>query len=85
MKIRATLATLIASYAAHAQKYLSQEAAYVRKRHSGTEAPDVQANPRVGAGPRATDRDDVVTGNRVIGGDPDLFICGEILRHNDSG
>ena len=32
----------------------------------------------------ARDRDAVVTGNRVIGRDPDPFIRNEMLRHYDS-
>jgi hypothetical protein len=79
------LATPMSGDAASAQEYLSQEAAYVQRHHPSAEAHDAQANPRGGTGQRATGPDDVITGNRVIGRDPDPFIRGEILRHNDSG
>jgi len=79
------LATPMAGNAARAQEYLSHEAAYAQRHHPGAGAHDAQANPRVGSGQRATGPDDVVTGNRVIGRDPDPFIRGEILRHSDSG
>ena len=77
----ATLATLIGVGAACAQDSPLQEAAYVHRHH----AAPAQANPRVGASPRVSNPDDVVTGNRVIGRDPDPFIQEEILRHYDSG
>ena len=72
--------------AAHAQGYL-QETAYTHRHH---EAPplayDTQANPNYGFGPlRRVGPNDVVSGNRIIGRDPDPFIRGELLRHYDSG
>jgi hypothetical protein len=81
------LAMLIAAGpAAHAQGYL-QETAYTHRHH---EAPplayDTQANPNYGFGPlRRVGPNDVVSGNRIIGRDPDPFIRGELLRHYDSG
>jgi hypothetical protein len=81
------LVTLIAAGpAAHAQGYL-QETAYTHRHH---EAPplayDTQANPNYGFGPlRRVGPNDVVSGNRIIGRDPDPFIRGELLRHYDSG
>jgi hypothetical protein len=80
------LATLIAAETAYAQEYLSHEAAYARKHHAAPEVYDSQASPRFGFGPRATEQpNDVVTGNRQIGRDPDPFIRGEMLRHSGSG
>ena len=47
---------------------------------------DTQANPNYGFGPLVpVDPNDVISGNRIIGRDPDPFIRGEILRHYDSG
>jgi hypothetical protein len=79
----AALATLIAAEAAHAQGY--EEVAYAH-RHRPPLAYDTQANPRYGFGPLVpVQPNDVVSGNRIIGRDPDPFIRGEILRHYDSG
>ncbi len=77
------LATLIAAQTAYAQEHLSLVA---ERHHAAPEIYDSQASPRYGFGPRTTARpDDVITGNRSIGSDPDPFIRGEILRHSDSG
>jgi hypothetical protein len=47
---------------------------------------DTQANPNYGFGPLVpVDPNDVISGDRIIGRDPDPFIRGEILRHYDSG
>jgi hypothetical protein len=82
----AALAMLIAAEAANAQEYLSHEAAYARGHRAAPEAYDTQANPRYGFGPRVPiGPNDVVSGDRIIGRDPDPFIRGEILRHYDSG
>ncbi len=82
--ISAVLALPIAAEPAQAQEHLSYEAA--RKRHAAPTAYDAQANPHYGFGPRViVQPNDVVSGNRVIGRDPDPFIRGEILRHYDSG
>jgi hypothetical protein len=82
----AALAMLIAAEAAQAQEFQSIETAYVHRHHAASEAYDTQGNPNYGFGPRVTPGpDDVVSGNRVIGRDPDPFIRGEILRHYDSG
>jgi hypothetical protein len=63
------------------------EAAYVHRRHAAPPyAYDTQANPNYGFGPLVpVDPNDVISGNRIIGRDPDPFIRGEILRHYDSG
>jgi hypothetical protein len=80
----AALAMLTAAQVAQAQDY--QDSAYVHGHPVAPEAYDTQANPNYGFGPRVTPGpDDVVSGNRVIGRDPDPFIRGEILRHYDSG
>ena len=79
----AALATLIAVEAAHAQGY--EEAAYVH-RHRPPLAYDAQGNPNYGFGPLVpVQPNDVISGNRIIGRDPDPFIRGEILRHYNSG
>jgi hypothetical protein len=77
----AALAPLIGAGAAYAQDFPLQEAAYVHGHH----AAPAQANPRGDGNPRVSSPNDVVTGNRVIGRDPDPFIQEEILRHSDSG
>ena len=47
---------------------------------------NTQANPTYGFGPRVpVHPHDVVSGNRIIGRDPDPFIRGELLRHYNSG
>ena len=47
---------------------------------------DAQANPNYGFGPIVkTQPTDVVSGNRIIGRDPDPFIRGQLLRAYDSG
>jgi len=81
------LATLSAAEAAYAQDYHSYEAAYVHRRHAAPPyAYDTQANPNYGFGPLVpVDPNDVISGNRIIGRNPDPFIRGEILRHYDSG
>ena len=78
------LAALIAAEAAHAQGF--EEVAYAHRHHAVPEAYDTQANPRYGFGPLVpVQPNDVISGNRIIGRDPDPFIRGEILRHYDSG
>jgi hypothetical protein len=81
------LTTLAAAESAYAQGYQSYEAAYVHRRHAAPPyAYDTQANPNYGFGPLVpVDPNDVISGNRIIGRDPDPFIRGEILRHYDSG
>src|SRR5262245_3988527 len=74
----AALAMLIAA--------LSYEAANAQRRHAAPEVYDTRANPNYGFGPRVRTRpDDVLSGDRVIGSDPDPFIRGEILRNYNSG
>jgi hypothetical protein len=70
------LATLIAAQAASAQpRHLAAPGAY-----------DTQANPNYGFGPRVTvGPNDAVTGDRVIGRDPDPFIRDQMLRGYNSG
>ena len=55
----------------------------------GADAPTVyntQANPHYGFGPRVrVQPNDVVSGDRIVGRDPDPFIRGEILRHYNNG
>src|SRR5690242_12626363 len=82
------LATLLAvAPAVHAQGYPLQEVAYSPRHHAVPPlAYDTQANPNYGFGPlRQVGPNDVVSGNRIIGRDPDPFIRGELLRHYDSG
>jgi hypothetical protein len=75
------LATLIAAEpafaAGHAGRHHATPAAY---------AYNTQANPNYGFGPRVrVHPHDVVSGDRIIGRDPDPFIRGEILRHYHNG
>jgi hypothetical protein len=71
------LTPLVAAQAAYAQSPRHQVAA---------EAYDAQANPNYGFGPRVkVQRNDIVTGNEVIGRDPDPSIRNELLREYDSG
>jgi hypothetical protein len=47
---------------------------------------NTQANPNYGFGPvQKIQPTDVVSGNRIIGRDPDPFIRGQILREYNSG
>jgi hypothetical protein len=79
--IWAALAMLIAAGPAQAQDYAPSRRGYTAPR-----AYNAQGNPHYGFGPRVTVHPhDVVTGDRVIGRDPDPFIRGELLRHYDSG
>jgi hypothetical protein len=77
LAISVALATLIAAEAAYAQP----------KRHQAApEAYNVQANPNYGFGPRVkVQPTDVVSGNRVIGRDPDPFVRNQLLREFHSG
>jgi hypothetical protein len=71
------LAALISAEAASAQPLRHQAA---------PQAYDTQGNPDYGFGPRVTvGPNDVVSGNRDIGRDPDPFIQGQILRGYNSG
>jgi len=71
------LATLIVAEAASAQP---------PRYRTGPEAYDTQANPSYGFGPRVTVQpNDVVSGNRVIGRDPDPFVRDQLLRGYNSG
>jgi len=47
---------------------------------------NTQANPNYGFGPRVcVHPNDVVSGDRIIGRDPDPFIRGQLLRAYNSG
>jgi hypothetical protein len=71
------LAALISAEAASAQPPRHQAA---------PEAYDTQGNPNYGFGPRVTvGPNDVVSGGREIGRDPDPFIRDQLLRGYDSG
>jgi hypothetical protein len=71
------LATLISAEAVSAQPLRHQ---------SAPEAYDTQANPNYGFGPRVTvGPNDVVTGGREIGRDPDPFVRDQLLREYNSG
>jgi hypothetical protein len=82
------LATLVATEAANARSHVSHAPRDVQ-RHVA--APlgygyDTQANPHYGFGPLVPIQpDDVVSGDRIIGRDPDPFIRGQLLREYDSG
>ena len=82
------LATLVATEAANARSHVPHVPRYVDRRPV---APlgygyDTQANPNYGFGPLVPIQpDDVVSGDRIIGRDPDPFIRGQLLREYDSG
>jgi hypothetical protein len=77
LAISVALAPLIAAEAASAQTQRVQAA---------SEAYDAEANPNYGFGPRVTVQpNDVVSGNKVIGRDPDPSIRNQLLREYDSG
>jgi hypothetical protein len=85
MKMFVTKTALAASVALAA--LVAAEAAYAQPpRHLAVpQAYDTEANPDYGFGPRvAVQPDDVVTGNRVIGRDPDPFIRDQLLQEYDS-
>lgn len=71
-----TLMSLIAADAAHAQ---ASDMLYAQNNRA------VLGGYQSGYGPRvAPQPNEVMTGNRRIGRDPDPFIRGEILRHYNS-
>ena len=63
------------------------EPAYAGGRHQGCQtAYNTQANPYYGFGPRVcVHPHDVVSGDRIVGRDPDPFIRGQLLRAYNSG
>jgi hypothetical protein len=72
--ISVALASLFPTEASYAQSYRARSRPYDAVDHSRVRDPRVSVHSN-----------DVVSGNRVIGRDPDPFIRGEILRHYDSG
>jgi hypothetical protein len=69
------LATLFATENANAQAYAQRCELY-----------NAQANPNYGFGPCVTlQPGDVVSGNRMIGRDPDPFVRNQLLREFHSG
>jgi hypothetical protein len=73
------LATVITAEGAYA-------AGYAQRNRAAPTAYNAQANPNYGFGPRVrVHPNDVISGDRIIGRDPDPFIRGEILRHYHSG
>ena len=76
------LSMLIGAEAAYAQ---NAEAAHAQNYGRALTYRDVESNARAGGHPVTRQPNDVVSGSRVIGRDPDPFIRGEILRHSDSG
>ena len=86
MKMLVTKMALAASVAL--ATLISVQAASAQTRHqTAPEAYDVQANPNGGfGGPRVTVQPgDVVSGDRLIGRDPDPFIRDQLLRGYNSG
>ena len=56
-------------------------AGYSQRHQAAPIAYNVQANPNYGFGPRVrVQPNDVISGDRLIGRDPDPFIRGQILR-----
>ena len=75
------LATLVAAEAASAQSREGYEA-----HQAAPKAYDAEANPDYKFGPRVTVKpDDVISGDSVIGRDPDPSIRDELLREYESG
>ena len=66
---------------------IAAEPAYAGGRHQSCQtAYNTQANPYYGFGPRVCIHPhDVVSGNRIVGRDPDPFIRGQLLRAYHSG
>jgi hypothetical protein len=82
----AAMATLIAGDAAQAQRRMVLEGTSPGPRRGAPEAYNTQANPNYRLGPRVrVQPNDVVSGESIIGRDPDPFIRGELLRHYHSG
>jgi hypothetical protein len=72
--------------ARHARRHHSVATAYSRRHEPCVTAYDTQANPNYGFGPRVcVGPTDVVSGDRIIGRDPDPFIRGQLLRAYNSG
>jgi hypothetical protein len=74
---------------AHAARHARRHpvaTAYARRHEPCVTAYDTQANPNYGFGPRVcVGPTDVVSGDRIIGRDPDPFIRNQLLRAYDSG
>ena len=64
---------------------IGADAAYAQNHRGALTYRDVESNARAEGHPVTRQPNDVVSGRRVIGRDPDPFIRGEILRHSDSG
>jgi hypothetical protein len=76
------LATLVASEAASAQSSREGQDAH----QAAPTAYDAEGNPDYQFGPRVTVKPgDVISGDSVIGRDPDPSIRDELLREYDSG
>lgn len=74
-----TLVALIITQSADA-------AGLTRRGQAAPTAYNVQANPNYGFGPRVrVQPNDVISGNRIVGRDPDPFIRGKIFRHYNNG
>jgi len=85
MKMLVTKMALAASVALGALA-VAQSANAAQRHRGAPEAYDAEANPNYGFGPRVTVRpDDVITGNRVIGRDPDPFVRDQLLREYNGG
>jgi hypothetical protein len=84
MKMLATKMALVTSVAL--ATLLAAEAVSAQRLQTASEAYDAEANPNYGFGPRVTVQPgDVVSGNKVIGRDPDPSIRNQLLREYDSG
>jgi hypothetical protein len=76
------LATLVAAEAASAQSAREGHDAH----QAAPTAYDAEGNPDYEFGPRVTVKPgDVISGDSVIGRDPDPFIRDQLLREYDSG
>ncbi len=86
-KKTATQARLVAALLALATLITAEGAYAAGSTHrAAPTAYNTQANPNYGFGPRVrVHPHDVISGDRIIGRDPDPFIRGELLRHYHSG
>jgi hypothetical protein len=79
-------AMLIAAEAASAQTQTEGASDRTSGYRQAPEVYDTEANPNYGFGPRVREQpNDAVSGDRVIGQDPDPAVRNQLLREYDSG
>jgi hypothetical protein len=90
MKKKTTTQTQLVGALLALAALITAEGAYAagssQRQGTAPTAYNTQANPNYGFGPRVrVHPHDVISGDRIIGRDPDPFIRGELLRHYHSG